>query len=427
LNSRIAERLHLAINQDVAEQNQPKTTAPMNITVCGIDIASTSCQAALIDSRGKLLYNRSFQRTEEQLSSLCDQLPPNTRVVMESTSHYHLPWARRLASEGHEVFVLNPLLASRLGSASNSLRKHKTDPIDARELAELGQRHDEKLSHYRFKESPSRKGLMNLCKARRMQRDMVKILLQSANAMIETMMPELGPIDLHHNKSLAELFLHIDCLQTFKRLHRNTICKYACSATDQFLQALRGTQSAQHLFDPMLPALQAQLQAAQSLRTNILKLEADIRSMCRTSVQRKEDLDLIKSVPGFGPNNAPCLLAALPQDWQTWGSNNRERSRKMQAYFGYEPKLRQSGKWEGSMHMSKRGVELARTALFQSAMIGMLKDNHLSALYQKKRNEGKHHLVAVSALMRVQLQRIVAILVSRVPFDQSLDKYPQAA
>ena len=42
-------------------------------------------------------------------------------------------------------------------------------------------------------------------------------------------------------------------------------------------------------------------------------------------------------------------------------------ARKVQAHFGCDPKLRESRQSKGKVCMSKRGIELARTAIFQSA------------------------------------------------------------
>ncbi|MEO7700690.1 MAG: transposase [Opitutus sp.] len=91
-------------------------------------------------------------------------------------------------------------------------------------------------------------------------------------------------------------------------------------------------------------------------------------------------------------------------------------ARKVQAYFGCDPKLRESGNWKGQVRMSKRGIELARTALFQAATCALLHDPEMKAVFDRKRAEGKFYLVCVSHIMRIQLRRLVAVLYDRKPF-----------
>ena len=64
----------------------------------------------------------------------------------------------------------------------------------------------------------------------------------------------------------------------------------------------------------------------------------------------------------------------------------------------------------------KRGIELARTALFQAATCARLHDPVMKAFYDRQKAEGKCHLVAVSHVMRLLLRRLVAVLYDRQPF-----------
>lgn len=59
------------------------------------------------------------------------------KVVMESTGHYHWLTALMLTEAGHDVRVVNPLLAKQY--TSGNIRKVKTDPADAKGLARMAQ------------------------------------------------------------------------------------------------------------------------------------------------------------------------------------------------------------------------------------------------------------------------------------------------
>ena len=58
-----------------------------------------------------------------------------SRVVMESSGHYHLPLASALHRTGLPVAVVNPVTAKHF--AKRRLQRTKSDPADARTLAAL--------------------------------------------------------------------------------------------------------------------------------------------------------------------------------------------------------------------------------------------------------------------------------------------------
>ena len=133
------------------------------------------------------------------------------------------------------------------------------------------------------------------------------------------------------------------------------------------------------------------------------------------AAKREEDVALVQTIPGFGTKTTPTIVACLPQDLRTWGPKQKV-ARKVQADFGFDPKLKESGQWRGQVHMSKRGIELARTAQFQAAICALLHDPDMKAVYDRKKTDGKFHLVAVSHVMRLMLRRLVAVLYDRQPF-----------
>jgi transposase len=87
--------------------------------------------------------------------------------------------------------------------------------------------------------------------------------------------------------------------------------------------------------------------------------------------------------------------------------------------MGNDPRVRQSGQWQGHTKMSKRGVEILRTAFFQCAFTASQHDPELRSFYQRKRAEGKHHEVALSHLMRILTRRLVAVLRSGIPYQSN--------
>jgi transposase len=87
--------------------------------------------------------------------------------------------------------------------------------------------------------------------------------------------------------------------------------------------------------------------------------------------------------------------------------------------MGNDSRLRESGQWKGHTKMSKRGVEMLRTAFFQCAFSASQHDPELRAYYQHKRAQGKKHEVALSHLMRILTRRLVAVLRSGKPYQSN--------
>jgi transposase len=116
--------------------------------VIGLDVAKGESQVqAFLDK--KQPYKRSFQvaHTLEGLVSLLDFMrevedvsgrrPP---IVLESTGHYHTPVVQYFKDRGYLLIIVNPLISYR--AKSSSLRKVKTDIIDAHHLCELYYKED---------------------------------------------------------------------------------------------------------------------------------------------------------------------------------------------------------------------------------------------------------------------------------------------
>ncbi|MEY8733043.1 transposase [Peribacillus frigoritolerans] len=116
--------------------------------VVGLDVAKGESQVqAFLDK--KKPYKRSFKvaHTIEGLESLHQYLreienitgirPP---VVLESTGHYHTPIVQYFEERSYLLIIVNPLISYR--AKSSSLRKVKTDLIDARHLCELYYKED---------------------------------------------------------------------------------------------------------------------------------------------------------------------------------------------------------------------------------------------------------------------------------------------
>lgn len=120
----------------------------------------------------------------------------------------------------------------------------------------------------------------------------------------------------------------------------------------------------------------------------------------------------IKTIPGVGNVIGAVILGEI-------GDIERfDNPSKLVAYAGLDASVSQSGEYEASSgKLSKRGSPYLRKALYMAAQRAEFCDPVFHAYYEKKRNEGKHHLVATNAVARNLCHTIYAILKKDIPYE----------
>ena len=105
----------------------------------GIDISKFKHDCAVIDEIGDTIHpSWSFRNDREGFSLLkerLDSLPGEKKIGLEATGHYGQNLKLFLEANGFAFMEFNPLLVSRF-VRGKSLRNTKTDPIDARNVAQ---------------------------------------------------------------------------------------------------------------------------------------------------------------------------------------------------------------------------------------------------------------------------------------------------
>lgn len=92
-------------------------------------------------------------------------------IVLEATGHYHSPVVQYLEDRGYLLIIINPLISYK--AKSSSLRKVKTDAIDAYHLCELFYKED--LEPYKKRGVQ----LLNLRNLTRQHENITGILIQT--------------------------------------------------------------------------------------------------------------------------------------------------------------------------------------------------------------------------------------------------------
>ena len=89
------------------------------------------------------------------------------------------------------------------------------------------------------------------------------------------------------------------------------------------------------------------------------------------------------------------------------------------AYAGLDPKVLQSGKTLNCYgHLTKRGSKHLRRALFIAASVAKRCDPSFTAVYDKKRGEGKRYKEANIVVARKILRVIYSVWINDQPYQQ---------
>ena len=246
-------------------------------------------------------------------------------------------------------------------------------------------------------------------------------------SLLDLQFPELGQLLELDGVGIRALLALAPTPAAIARMRLSTLQKnWMLRPKAAQLKTLAGDSIAHpELAQATAPALRALLHALSAMEERLRALDKQIAHLASTTLDQKTRA-LLETLPGFGPINVAKILAWLPHEILHSGSN-RKVSARLQAFMGNDPRLRQSGQWKGHTKMSKRGVEMLRTAFFQSASSAAQHDPELRAYYQRKRAQGKRHEVALSHLMRILTRRLVAVLRSGKPYSSNYNLTPQNA
>ena len=121
-------------------------------------------------------------------------------------------------------------------------------------------------------------------------------------------------------------------------------------------------------------------------------LDTDLRQRIRRSPVWREKDDLLRSVPGVGPQVSLTLLAYLPE----LGTLNRKQ---IAALVGVAPFSRDSGPYRGKRSVWG-GRARVRSALYMGALVASRRNPVLREFYQRLLDAGKPKKLTLTACMR---------------------------
>ena len=200
----------------------------------GIDVSKGKSTVCGMKPGGEIVYTPfEVQHTREGMSELVSLLRSSgeeVRAVLESTGSYHCPVVAALLENGIFVSVINSLRMKRF--CSQSIRKVKTDRIDAMQIALYGLAYWQELQPTRLPEDTYRE----LQRLARQYYQMTSMLIKAKvdfNALCDQVLPGMQELMSDHagRHKLSDFVLryrhttHI--LEMGETRFRKDYCKWA--------------------------------------------------------------------------------------------------------------------------------------------------------------------------------------------------------
>lgn len=392
----------------------------------GIDASKFKSSFHIQGADGRLLRRDTFDSNAEGFEAMLQRLdslgvePDQCIVTIEATGLHHLRWCEVLVSNGYSVLALNPLITKRLYCASNAIRDNKTDAVDAQGICKVGADNAAELQRFLYKSDPRRFGLQRMLCAYKAQRKALTSLKLSAGDLLDFVFPELRPNKLTlASKGLLRLLLAYPTPERIAALEEANLKGYLGSRSATILKLAKASSCSASLARSSAPALQSILESVEALQRLLEAAQQRIEGMLGDCVDAKTQ-SLARSILGFGAKTTPSILAFIPEGLIA-ANGKKKATSKIQALFGFDPREKQSGAYIGKTRISKRGISIPRTALYQCSWAAILHgDPELKPYYERLREKGKPHRKAMIDVMRKQLRRLVAVLKDQQPFQYAL-------
>lgn len=383
----------------------------------GIDVAKDKHDCFIMNSEGEVLFD--VFTIENNLNG-CEELyrkiksvendPDKIKVGLEATGHYNYNLLGFLLDKGLPTFIFNPL-HTNLYRKSLTLRKTKTDRVDARTIAMMLMS-DLNLKSY-SDELYHNEELKSLTRYRFDKvRERAK-LKQSVSRLVTILFPEIEKlVPTLHITSVYTLLSEMPGASFVAKANMNhlrSLLEKSSNGKYSSDKAYEVRDAARASIGSVMPAKSLELKHTinliRVLDDEINEIEAEIKNLM-------DEIDSpILTIPGIGYRMGAMIIAEIG-DFSRFDSPD-----KILAYAGLSPSTYQSGKFESShAHMEKRGSKYLRYALYNATKYVCLYDPIFKTYLAKKRAEGKHYNVAISHAAKKLVRVIFALEKSQTAY-----------
>jgi transposase len=347
--------------------------------VIGLDVSKGESQVqAFLDKGNPYRKSFSIKHNTEGLSSLLEFLQKIERtaggnqpsVVLESTGHYHFPVIQFLEDQSYVYIVVNPLISHR--AKSSSLRKVKTDAVDAYHLCEL---------FYKEELEPFKKRgiqLLNLRNLMSQQESIAEISAKTKiqlHSLLDQVFPEYRGVfgSLYSKVSLLTLLSFptseaVLCVREKELTEKiASLCKsqsdtWASERAQKLREAALRNPFQNNLYQSHIFNLEMLVKIVLPYQEHLSMIADEIDALAKEI----EEYHILQSIPGIGEKIAATIISEV-------GEIERfDDARKLVAFAGVDPSVYSSGKLTAPVsRITKRGSCRLRNPLYMAVQSGI--------------------------------------------------------
>ena len=386
----------------------------------GIDVSKDKSTVCFLKPCGEVLVTPyDVLHTQGELTALVERIRSyneESRVILEDTGHYHFPVVKFLLDNGIFVSTVNALRMKKY--CSQSIRKAKTDRIDAVRIASYGLTYWNDL----IQVTPLDTVYRELQMLSRQYHRTVSLFIKAKQHLIDLLdqtMPGIQKLlqNSAENKKLTNFvvrYWHFEKICAMgEQKFINDYCKWAKK------QGYRGLheRKAKEIFAlaqsgiPVLPNTQSTKIVVEEVARTVNELDSSRRTIIaqmQALAKTLPEFSLVRSFNCVGDILAPLLIDEI-------GDVRRFKNKhSLIAYAGIDAPPYQSGTFFATeRHISKRGNAYLRKVGFE-VMQCLIKhspeDDPVYDFIQKKRSEGK----ACTEVMIAGLNKFLRVYYGKV-------------
>jgi transposase len=389
------------------------------VATIGIDIGGRShavarCREGLARADREILRVSQSRAGFAALDTwLLRQAEPVSLVTMESSGHYWMPLASHLRRQAVPVAVVNPLAAKYF--ARSRLARTKSDPADARSLAEMAMR-----------DSPAARDPLAGVELRQAARFAMTLVTEQAKVcqrlirLVELGFPELGELfDDPTCRTAREILRIAPTARTATRRRTTTLANANAGPGHRRLGQAKAQRLQAAAADSIaVPELDAEVSFEVGLlldQYDLLERQIETADARVAGLLDGETARRLRTIPAVGPAIAATFLAEIGDIGRFTDFD------QLLAFAGVHPAERSSGRKgaspETSWHMSKAGNSHLRAAAYRMAVVGIQHNPVIRAHYERKRAAGKSKMNALGHCMRKALSLVWGVWRNGQDFD----------
>src|SRR5690606_8259742 len=315
--------------------------------------------------------NADMRRAIELLKKAEKDFASRPFIVMESTGHYHKILFHFLQKSGFEVSTINPIQTNCIKNFG--IRKVKNDKVDARKIALLYRFHELKPTSISNEDIDC---LRSLCRQYYKLSDELTAYKNRFISIVDQLMLNFKEVfpNVYSKTAIAVLeecptptaIIEADRDKLISIIQNNSRKSLEWATKKYELLVSKARE-----FEPLsinnaanVTMLGIHIAMIKTLQENLDKVLKAIHQLIADDLSKDLPvmaltIQLLQSIPGVGFLSAATIVAEIGD------FNAFSKPKKLVAYFGIDPSVRQSGEFTGTHNkMSKRGSRLLRRVLY---------------------------------------------------------------